>query len=138
MIVLSLIARTVLSFYALWLLFVLVMHLKKVRDSKKRSVNLFGFDVEIGGLSIPSTVLGAPILLLGLVVDVFCNVVPLTLILVESPRWREWTVTARLKRHARGQDGWRKRFAIWVALNFTDDFDQHHILPKQNLNQPAK
>jgi hypothetical protein len=143
MILLYILLGSFLTFYALWLLFVFVMHIKKVRDSKLRTLTWWRFKFRVGGLPIPSYILAAPLLIVGYSIDVFCNVVLLTTILAESPRInpekgpRELTVTARLRRHARSLTGRRKAFAVFVGSNFTDPFDLHHILPKPDFNQPA-
>jgi hypothetical protein len=143
MIILDIFAISFLAFYALWTLFVCVMHLRKVRDSKERVVVWWKLKFNLGGLPWPSYLLGWPLLIVGYTIDVFCNVVLLTTILAESPRLDpdegpvELTVTARLRRHARSLTGRRKAFAVFVGSNFTDPFDLHHILPEPDLNQPA-
>jgi hypothetical protein len=143
MILFELLFKSFLTFYALWVLFVFVMHIKKVRDSKLRTLTLWRFKFRVGGLPVPCYILAAPLLIVGYIIDVFCNVVLLTIILAESPRLdpvfggRELTVTARLRRHARSLTGRRKRFAVFVGANFTDPFDLHHILPKSDFNRPA-
>ena len=77
------------AFHALWVLFIAVMGLKRVRDA--------------GQLSKTALVLGYPVLLVGRVLDAFGNLL-LTFVLAELPL--EWTVTARLKRHIRESQGW--------------------------------
>jgi uncharacterized membrane protein YhaH (DUF805 family) len=92
------------SFYVLWVVYLAVMNLKRVRDA--------------GNLSRAALVLGVPVLIAGLLVDLFCNVL-LSVILLELPR--ETTVTARLKRHNQGT-GWRKTVAGWFEP-ILDPFD---------------
>lgn len=94
------------SIYALWIFYLAVMSLKRARDA--------------GKMSPTATVLGYPVLLAGLLLDLTCNVLVMTLLLLELPR--EGTVTARLKRHALGT-GWRRGVAIWFAANLLDTFD---------------
>ena len=47
--------------------------------------------------------LGLPFLVVGVVLDVLVNVTVATALMLEPPR--EWTVSARLSRHAGGQRG---------------------------------
>jgi hypothetical protein len=94
------------SFYTLWVFFLAVMCLKRARDA--------------GVLSKTALYLGMPVLVLGLLIDLFCNVL-LSLVLLELPR--EVTVTARLKRHKYHGTGWRKSFAIAFGDHLLDDFD---------------
>lgn len=95
----------VASLYVLWVLYLAVMNLKRVRDA--------------GALPKPALVLGVPVLVVGLIVDLFCNVL-LSVVLLELPR--ETTVTARLKRHNRDSGGWRKKVAAWFEV-ILDPFD---------------
>lgn len=93
--------------YALWIFYLAVMNLKRVKDA--------------GKLGKVARILGTPVLLVGLVLDFVVNVVPFTLIFLELPR--ETTVTARLKRHKRESTGWRLRRTDWFASELLDDFD---------------
>jgi hypothetical protein len=92
--------------YALWLFYLAVMNLDRARRA--------------GTLSKPALVCGYPILIVGLLVDLVCNIL-LTVPFLDLPR--ETTVTYRLKRYAAGPDGWRKRFTLWFADDMLDDFD---------------
>lgn len=94
-----------LSFYVLWGLYLAVMNLKRAKDA--------------GQLSKTALVLGTPILFVGLLVDLFCNVL-LSVPLLELPQ--ELTVTARLKRHNKDVSGWRKSVALWFEP-LLDPFD---------------
>jgi len=93
------------SFYVLWVLYLAVMNLKRVRD--------------LGQLSRMALILGYPVLFLGLVVDLFCNLL-ISVPLLEMPK--EMTVTARLKRHNKDTSGWRKTVALWFEP-LLDPFD---------------
>lgn len=92
--------------YALWLFYLAVMNLKRARDA--------------GALTSVAYAFGLPLMWIGLVLDVVANVLIMTLLMLELPR--EWTVTARLSRHARG-GGWRQAIALWMALHLLDTFD---------------
>ena len=87
------------STYALWILFIAVMGLKRARDA--------------GLLTTTAKFLGYPVLIVGYLLDCFVNVTVMTLLLLEIPQ--ELTVTARLKRHLNECDCWRKSIALWAA-----------------------
>ena len=94
------------SFYLLWILFLAVMNLKRVKDA--------------GLLSKTALVLGTPVLIFGLIVDALVNWFVMTLVLLEMPK--ESTVTARLKRHNKDSGGWRKAVVLWMEP-LLDPFD---------------
>ena len=81
----------VLSTYALWVFYIAVMGLKRVRDA--------------GQLSKWATRFGYPVLFIGIVLDVIVNWFVVTLLLLEFPK--ELLVTSRFKRHNRESKGWR-------------------------------
>lgn len=92
--------------YALWVFYIAVMNLKRVRDA--------------GQLSRFAAVLGYPILFVGLLLDLIVNVVVMTPLLLELPQ--EMTVTARLKRHHAESDGWRLAVVLFLEP-ILDPFD---------------
>lgn len=92
-----------------WVLFVFyaaVMSLKRARDA--------------GSLHWSLKALGYPILYVGLLLDVFVNLLPCTLLFAEVPR--EWLVTQRLSRLKSGS-GWRQRLAAFMCANWLDPID---------------
>ena len=93
------------GFYALWIFYLAVMNLKRVRDE--------------GKLSKLALYLGMPVLFVGYVLDALINIFVMTLILLEIPE--ELTVSERLKRHNK-VDGWRKKVAQWFEP-LLDPFD---------------
>lgn len=93
--------------YALWVFYLAVMNLKRVKD--------------MGKLGKVALVLGTPILIVGLVLDLLANVLVFSVLLLEIPQ--ETTVTARLKRHKRESTGWRLRVTNWFASELLDSFD---------------
>lgn len=97
---------SILSFWVLWILYLAVMNLKRVRDA--------------GALSKSAWVLGMPVLIIGLVLDFFVNATLMSLILLELPR--EGTVTSRLKRHFKNSTGWRLIVAKWFK-SILDPYD---------------
>jgi predicted transporter len=93
-------------FYILWIFYLAVMNLKRVRDSQ--------------GLHPFVRVLGMPILIVGWVLDTVLNWVVMTVVLLEFPR--ETTISARLKRHNRYGTGFRKKIAQKFEI-LLDSFD---------------
>lgn len=93
--------------YALWLFYLAVMNLRQAKLA--------------GRLSKVALAFGTPLLFLGLLLDFLANVLVFTVIMLDLPR--ETLVTDRLKRYARGPDGWRKSLALWFADHLLDDFD---------------
>jgi hypothetical protein len=96
------------SIWWLWVFYLAVMRLQQVRDA--------------GKMTAIGRAVGMTVLYPGYALDIFVNIVPLTVILMEPPKWGEWTVTARLKRHIQGE-GWRKRLAQWMGDHFLDAYD---------------
>ena len=94
------------SFYVLWVLYLAVMNLKRVKDA--------------GLLSPLALVLGYPVFIFGYLLDILVNVFLMTFILLEMPK--ELTVTARLKRHKQQSTGWRLSIAKWFEP-LLDPFD---------------
>lgn len=93
--------------YALWVFYLAVMNLKRVRD--------------MGKLGRIASALGLPVLVVGFVLDFIVNVTVFSLLLLELPQ--ETTVTARLKRHKRFSRGWRLAITNWFASELLDHFD---------------
>ena len=94
------------AFYLLWLFYLAVMSLKRVQDNT--------------GLNRACLILGIPVLVIGLLLDLICNVFVMTLVLLELPQ--ELTVTARLQRHHRDSDGYRLKVVLWFET-VLDEFD---------------
>ncbi len=92
--------------YLLWIFYLAVMNLKRVRDEGKLAPLAYAF--------------GVPVLKVGLILDVIVNIFVMTVLLLELPK--EWLVTTRLKRHNRAGKGWRYHFAQWCE-QFLDPFD---------------
>lgn len=98
-------ALSLLSVYVLWVLYVAVMNLKRVRDANQ--------------LSRTATALRYPVFIFGYALDIAVNAVVMSVVLLEPPR--EFTVTARLKRH-KNSNGWRQAVALWFEP-LLDPFD---------------
>lgn len=98
------------STYRLWVYYVAVMHLKKIRDTT--------------GLGPEVKTLGTLALIEGYLLDAFINIFVLSFILLEIPR--EWTVSERLERHFLRPDGWRMGIVLWFD-KILNPFDEGHI-----------
>ena len=73
-----------------------------------------------GTLSLISKILGYPIILVGLVIDVFMNVFVFSWLFFEFPK--ECLVTQRLKRHI-GQQTMRAKIACFICDKILSPFD---------------
>lgn len=73
-----------------------------------------------GTLSLPAKILGWPVVIVGVVLDVAINWCVASFVFISPPR--EFLLTARLKRHIR-EGGWRGKVALWVCHNFLNAFD---------------
>lgn len=103
---LAYLATSFVLIYALWIFYLAVMNLDRANKQ--------------GKLVKLAYVFGMPVLFVGLFLDLLVNVFVMTPLLFELPR--EFTVTARLKRHNRQSTGWRKRLAVWFEP-LLDPFD---------------
>lgn len=97
----------IIFLWVFWAIYVLVMGLYRAHLHKK--------------LTKLTYILGAPWLVLGLIIDFFANITVATVIFLDLPK--EWLVTARLKRYVQGESGWRQNLANWVCNNLLDVFD---------------
>lgn len=96
-----------LHFYVLWVFYLAVMNLKRVKDT--------GYQFKKHVL-----ILAYPVLFLGLILDIVINLVFMTIIFLEFPR--ELLVTSRLKRH-NNLGGWRGKIARNFFEPLLDPFD---------------
>lgn len=85
------IVLAVLAVYGLWIFYLAVMNIKRVRDA--------------GLLSPWALRFGYPVLFIGIVLDMLVNWFVVTVLLLEFPQ--ETLVTSRFKRHMRDSSGWR-------------------------------
>ncbi|MDN8617883.1 hypothetical protein [Variovorax ginsengisoli] len=93
----------------LWIYFVCAMRLKMVHDA--------------GQLTRGQTVLGYSALVEGLVLDALFHFIFGTLIFLELPARKEWTLSARLWRLSNGPPSWRQRLALKVRKGLLDSID---------------
>lgn len=105
MIVLYYVASSFVILYALWIFYIAVMNLKRVKDADK--------------LSKFAKVLGYPVLFIGLMLDLIANIFVVSVLLLEFPK--ELTVTSRFKRH-NATESWRKK-VVSVFEPILDPFD---------------
>jgi uncharacterized membrane protein YhaH (DUF805 family) len=99
----------------LWLFFIMYvasMNMIRAHDEKKLNGWLWA--------------LCLPFVIVSLVVDFINNLIVFTLIYFELPK--EWTVTDRLKRHAK-QQTFRGKLSRWIAETLLNPFDHtgNHI-----------
>lgn len=104
---LLLVAAVLGSIYALWVMYLAVMALKKAREG--------------GSLPVWANRLGMPLLMAGYLMDFLVNVFILSWLLLEPPK--ELLVTARLSRHIKADSGYRKVVATWICKNMLDFAD---------------
>lgn len=100
------IASGFLSFYVLWALYLLVMNLKRAHDNDTMTNTAYK--------------LGTPLLIVGYLWDVICNLTYASVLFLEIPR--EWVITARLSRHI-ADEGWRGDLARWFCRHLLDPYD---------------
>jgi hypothetical protein len=96
-----------LSFWLLWVFYLAVMNLKRAGDA--------------GQLTKTAKIMGFPVLFVGLLIDFLVNIFVASFIFLELPQ--ETLVTARLARHIKGPDSWRKKVAKWICSTLLDSFD---------------
>jgi len=106
---------TVVAVWLLWVAFVAIMHLRRVKNK--------------WGLTKAQKALGYPLLVIGYVLDLGLRC---TLFMFMDPKVRfDWywkipvpeTVSAMLERHALHGDDWRKPLAHWFREELLADFD---------------
>lgn len=103
-----LLLTTLVPLYALYVLYAAVMNFKRALDA--------------GKLSKYGLVLGYPPYIVGMVLDVYCNTVPISLILLEVPKFGEFTISARMTRLSQ-VGGWRGDIARWFCEDLLDCLD---------------
>lgn len=96
----------VAAIYALWIFYLAIMNLRRVRI--------------LGKLSKVVSVFAIPLLAIGFLSDVAINLVICSVVFLDPPR--ELTVSARLSRYL-PQPGWRSIAAHWIATHLLDPFD---------------
>lgn len=103
---------TILACWLLWVFYVAVMRLKQVRAA--------------GQLTLAMKVFGYPALAIGLLLDLFVNVVVASAVLAEVPK--ELTLSSRLWRLSNDDSaGWRQKVALAVRVGLLDAVDPSGI-----------
>jgi hypothetical protein len=97
-----------LFIYVTWLLYITVMHLRRVRDQLSRPVQWLAW----------------PAVSVGVACDVLLNVLVGSLLFADPPR--ELLVTSRLKRYQAAPNTWRARLARWLCAHLLNPFDERH------------
>lgn len=80
-----------------------------------------------GTLSTLDKLCGYPVIATGFLIDVFLNLTLATVVLLELPRWKEWTVSERSMRHA--LDALRR----WAADKVRTDMSLAPLPPASRL-----
>lgn len=106
-------------FYTLmntWTQYLAVMALKEKRDA---------LIVEGKSFTKPQKIFGYPLLIRGLIWDVFLNFFVGTICFLELPRYdkKEWLFTGRVSRW-NDTGGWRGDLARWFCHHFLDPFEK--------------
>lgn len=94
------------AIYALWIHYVAIMNLDRARKA--------------GTMSVTTWILSAPLLVIGVLLDVVIHALIGTLIFWDLPR--EWTLSQRLTRYFHG-NGWRQKVAAWIGVVLLNPFD---------------
>lgn len=110
--------RVALLLFLLWVFYLAAMNLLRVHRA--------------GKLGRVAFALGVVVMAIGYALDVLANLVVFTVLLLELPRWGEWTVTARLQRHHAGPT-WRGMVARWFETELLGQFDPDgsHVAPRK-------
>ena len=101
--------------YALWPLYVFTMAMLRARVA--------------GTTTLTAWLLALPLVIAAVMLDILLNFTVFALLTWDLPKRGEWTFSQRLERLVR-QNGWRSRFAKWLAASLLDpyNFDDHpHI-----------
>lgn len=108
--------RIALLLFLLWVFFLAAMNLLRVHRA--------------GKLGRVALALGLVVIAIGYMLDVLANLVVFSVLLLEPPRWGEWTVTDRLQRH-HGDSTWRAKVAQWFETELLGEFDPDgtHVAP---------
>lgn len=93
--------------YLFWCAYVLVMALYRAHLDKR-----------LHGLN---RILASPVVVFGIVIDVFSNMIIAPVVFLDLPR--EWMVTQRLSRYIKTDTGWRAALAERICNGLLDAFD---------------
>lgn len=97
----------------LWLYFVAAMRLREMRDAKL--------------LTKTQRVMGSILLAEGLALDLLVHWIVGTVVFLELPARKEYTLSRRLWRLSNGPEGWRKRLATTIRHELLDSADPEGI-----------
>ena len=99
----------ILFLWAFWYLYLIVMGLYRAKLN--------------GNLSWSAKILGAPALLIGIIVDVVAQYTIATIVFRDWPERGEHLVTDRLQRYMANPGGSRYAKAKWLCQHLLDPFD---------------
>lgn len=103
----------VIAIKQLWLYFVAAMRLREMRDAKL--------------LTKSQRVMGSILLAEGLFLDLLVHWLIGTVVFLEFPARKEYTLSRRLWRLSNGPEGWRKRWATAIRHELLDTADPEGI-----------
>lgn len=103
---LTIIGLSLLSIEVMWIGFVAIMHLRKIKEK--------------WGLTVTQKIMGNPALVFFYVMDVTLRLTVFSILFLRVPKLE--TVSKLLEREAEGA-GWRKHFAHYVREDMLADFD---------------
>jgi hypothetical protein len=99
----------VLYMYVFWCAYIAVMGVYRAYLSNR----LFGI----------TKILSIPLVIVGLIIDVFAQYTIAVIIFLDAPQWKEHLVTLRLIRYVNKETGWRNKLASYICKNLLDVFD---------------
>lgn len=100
------------AMYVLWILYLAITNLARAKLN--------------GRMTNTALILGVPIAILTIALDVVVNLLVMTFVFLELPK--ELTVSDRLRRHNKEPNGWRKAIAAWFEpLLDPYDTDGDHV-----------
>jgi len=94
-----------LAIYATWLYYLAIMNLKQSKDELNGYVKLFGY----------------PLGLIGVIFDVYIQLIPASILFLDLPK--DLLLTGRMRRYKNCNDDWRNKVALWFCMHFLDPFD---------------
>ena len=97
----------------LFLYFVAAMRLREVRDSQT--------------LTKEQRVIAAVLVCEGLLLDLLVHLTIGTILFLELPARKEYTLSRRLWRLSNGPDGWRKSLALAIRTRLLDSMDPEGV-----------
>lgn len=93
--------------WVFWALYVLIMGVYRAQLS--------------GRLGTVALILGLPVVIVGILLDILVNIFIATFLFLDLPR--ELMMTNRMIRYRKTDCGWRSKLSAWICDNLLDIFD---------------